>query len=444
MTLCAEVSAATPDTRSGTRRGLSLSQGAALYVAAVLGPGVLVIPAAAVAAAGTGAVLVVAGLLLLSAPIAFAFAKLGATRPETGGITALTAAAFGRSAAVATTWLFYLGVPIGIPALALFGAGYLEAVIGGGRLGTMVIAAAIVAVCLVVNWFGVTASGRTQIILCVVLVAGVAAVMVIASPAADADKLSDVSPHGISGLAAAAVLLVWSLTGWEAGTYLAADFARPHRDITRATVIALAVVSAVYLGVTVMFAAVLGAHTALGPAPMAQLLLTRVDAGAAAAVVAALAVVVTVGGTNTYLASLARLGTDGARAGHLPAWLSAAGPSTSTRRALLAVGAYSVGLLAGWWLFDWSATTLAEVCAAVQIAVYLFGLAAAHRLLPAGTALRRGVVAAWLVMAALLVACGVHLIVPALIAAAAFYYSGLRSRENPSTTKNIITKGIAS
>ena len=49
---------------------LGLAGGTALYIAAVLGTGVLVLPALAAAAAGPGAILAVAALALISIPLA--------------------------------------------------------------------------------------------------------------------------------------------------------------------------------------------------------------------------------------------------------------------------------------------------------------------------------------------------------------------------------------
>ena len=70
---------------------LGVASGAALYVGAVLGPGVLLLPALAAQAAGPASVLAWAGLLSASLAIAVTFAALGVRHPVAGGAAAYVA-----------------------------------------------------------------------------------------------------------------------------------------------------------------------------------------------------------------------------------------------------------------------------------------------------------------------------------------------------------------
>lgn len=400
---------------STTPVGLTATQGAALYIAAVLGPGLVVIPAASVAAAGPAALIVLALLTTVSLAIAVTFARLGAAIPETGGITALTWRAFGFRAERISAWVFFFGVPIGVPALVLFGASYLQTAIGGSRSATFTIAMTLLGLCALINWFGVKASSQVQIVLCGVLVVAVIAVALIALPGSHPSSLAHPITHGFTGIAAATVLLVWSLTGWEASTYLAGDFARPRSDIMRATAIAVIVVSGTYLLLTLVFA--LNTGVAATDAPLLYLLAGHINSGWATSLVAALAVVVTIGGTNVYLASLARFGAAAASEHQLPAWLtSSASCGNRDHRALVTVTAISTFGLLGWWLLSWNATTLAAACAACQVAVYLFGLASACRLLMSGRVIATAALAA---MSGVFVLCGSYILAPIAIAVAA-------------------------
>ena len=404
-------------------------QGAALYIAAVLGPGILVIPAAAVAAAGPSAVLVLLALTAVAVAIAVTFARLGAALPDTGGITALTLRAFGLRAARISAWVFFFGVPVGVPALVLFGAGYLQSVTGGGRTVTFGIAAALLGICLAINWFGVRTSAQVQILLCAMLAVTVIAIAATVLRGSSTAALDQPVTHGLTGIAAATVLLVWSLTGWEAGTYLAGDFARPRPDIMRATGLSLVVVSATYLLLVIMFA--LNSPTSSTQAPLLHLLNDHGAGQVASTLVAALAVVATLGGTNAYVASLAGFGAAAAGRHHLPNWLSApSGNPADRRRPLLTVAAISMIGLLGWWLLHWEATTLAAACAASQIAVYLFGLASARRLLRTG---RSAATAALTVMGAVLTLCGAYAAAPVLLAIAAWRTHPGRSQKAPRT-----------
>ncbi|MGO1180532.1 MAG: amino acid permease-associated protein, partial [Cellulosimicrobium funkei] len=65
---------------------LGLARGSALYVASVLGTGVLALPGLATRVAGPASVLAVALVLVASVPLAGTFAALAARHPDRGGV----------------------------------------------------------------------------------------------------------------------------------------------------------------------------------------------------------------------------------------------------------------------------------------------------------------------------------------------------------------------
>src|SRR4051812_50177390 len=111
---------------------LSTPTGIALYVGAVLGPGVLFLPAAAARAAGPASVLAWVGLLAMSVPLALTFAALGVRHAEAGGTAAYARAAFGPRAGGATGWGVLSGGMIGAPAGGPIG-GFFVAQLPGTR-----------------------------------------------------------------------------------------------------------------------------------------------------------------------------------------------------------------------------------------------------------------------------------------------------------------------
>ena len=72
----------------GERHSLGVVRGAALYVGALIGPGLLLVPALAVQAAGAASIIAWGALLVLSAPLAITFAALGVRHPVAGGVSA--------------------------------------------------------------------------------------------------------------------------------------------------------------------------------------------------------------------------------------------------------------------------------------------------------------------------------------------------------------------
>lgn len=81
---------------------LGVTRGAALYVGALIGPGLLLVPSLATQAAGPATIIAWAGLLVLSLPLAITFAALGVRYPVSGGVSAYVEEGFGPTAAAVT------------------------------------------------------------------------------------------------------------------------------------------------------------------------------------------------------------------------------------------------------------------------------------------------------------------------------------------------------
>src|SRR5258707_13747538 len=94
---------------------LGITRGAALYVGALIGPGLLLVPALAVQAAGAASIVAWAALLVLSAPLAITFAALGVRHPVAGGVSAYVREGLGDVAAAVTGVWFLVAVMIGAP-----------------------------------------------------------------------------------------------------------------------------------------------------------------------------------------------------------------------------------------------------------------------------------------------------------------------------------------
>src|ERR1700722_6240467 len=77
---------------------LTTARGAALYIGALLGPGLLLLPGLAAAEAGPASVLAWAGLLVLSGLFAVVFGALGRGFPSAGGVIGYVRAGLGARA----------------------------------------------------------------------------------------------------------------------------------------------------------------------------------------------------------------------------------------------------------------------------------------------------------------------------------------------------------
>ncbi|TPG19607.1 amino acid permease [Pedococcus bigeumensis] len=372
-------------TTTAPRTGLSVPQGTALSIGAVLGTGVITLPALAAGIAGPASLVAWAALVLLSIPLASTFAAMGARFPDSGGVSTYVRRAFGPKASAAVGWCFYFAVPVGAPPASLMAGGYVSDAVGGGRTVTVTVAASLIVGVALMNAAGLRLSGRVQLGLTAVLATLMLFTIVAALPHARIVNLQPFAPHGWAAVGSAAALLVWGFAGWEAVASLAGDYRRPARDVPLATAIALGVVGTLYLALAATSLMVLGPATGSSEAPLSDLLAAGVG-GEVRIVTAVVAVLLTVGAMNAYYAGGSRLGAALARDGALPAYLAkGSGAGEVPRRSLALIAVQSVLWLAATEVLHLGLTPLMLLATGCFTLVYVLGTGAAVRLLPRGT-----------------------------------------------------------
>lgn len=384
---------------------------------AVLGAGIISLPAMAAAVAGPASIVAWLALVVVSAPLAWLFAELGARFPDAGGVSSYVRQAFGHSAADAVGWVFYLSVPVGAPVAASFAGGYLADALGGGRVTSLATFAVIITVVFILNWLGLHVSGRVQLVMVSVLVSLLAVTVLVALPHAQASNFTPFAPQGWPAVGVAAAMLVWAFAGWEAVASLSPDYANPRRDVPKATLLAVVVVGVLYLGVAVTNVAVLGPSLGQSQAPLADLL--AVGIGEPARLITAIvALLLTLGTVNAYVAGATRLGTSLAAEGALPRWLAGTDHRSLT---FIVASAIVVALLP----LD-QHTFMLMVSGGITL-VYVIGTAAALKLLP-GVAAKAVAAFSLVSVCVLLWLTGWPALLGLAVAAAALGYRLLRLR----------------
>ncbi|MBP2326488.1 amino acid efflux transporter [Kibdelosporangium banguiense] len=409
---------------AGTRQGggLTAGQGTALYVGAVLGTGIIALPALAAEIAGPASLLAWLGLAILSAPLAATFAALGSRYPDAGGVATYARLAFGDSAAAVVGWCFYFAVPLGAPAAALWAGAYVAGALGGGATTIAVASLVIMVVVPIANAFGARLTGRVQLCLGLLLVVFLVVAIALSLPSARMDNLRPFAPHGWFAIGQAATLLVWSFVGWEAVTYLTAEFRRPARDVPRATAAAVFVVGVMYLAVAFATITVLGPAAAQTATPLGDLLAVGLG-GHARILAAGTALLLTLGAMNAYYAGASKLGAALGRDGALPAWLASGSVAGETpRRSLAVVGVLSMVAQLAVLATGVGPKPLVLLATSLFATVYAIGVAAAIRLLPRRSMARAAAFVALAIVVVLLVMSGVYLIWPALVTGGALLY----------------------
>jgi amino acid efflux transporter len=411
-------------TTVGDRR-IGLIQGIALYVGAILGAGVLALPALAAKEAGPASVLAWVALVGLCVPVAATFTALGTRFPDGGGIATFVKQAFGDHASAVVGWWFYWALPIGATAVAYVGGQYVAHAFDAGNEVGYLVAAAIVIIGLVSNAIGFHVSGGLQLLLIGALALLMVVTIVAALPKADLANLTPFAPNGWLAIGRAASVLFFTFAGWEAVTHLSGDFANPKRDLPRITAGTLVVVAVLYIGLALTCVLVLGPRLPTAGAPITLLLEEGLGSGASV-LTGILAFLLTSGVMNAYLAGGARLGAALGRDGALPRWLARGSQAGQTpRRSLIPIGCATVLVAAVFVTTKMELGSLILASSACFMAVYVAGLAAGARLLPTGSPVWFGSVVAGAIMVVVLAFSGWFLLVPALLAAGSLAFQRL-------------------
>ena len=402
------------------QRTIGFGQAVALYTGAVLGAGVLVLPGQAASMAGPASLLAWLFMGLLGLPLATTFAALATRFPDAGGIATYAARAFGPTAGGLSGWFYFAAGVLGQTIVPLTGGYYVAAALGAGPWAAYAVAGAILALATAANLAGMRLSGRVQVAL-----AGGVAVLLLAATLAALPHVgmeaftgpTEFAPHGVPGVAKAAVVLFLAFAGWEAVAHLAGEFRDVRRDMRRATAATVAIVLVLYTGVAF---AVVGTATYGDPAVDRGAVGEVLGAGlgfSAAVASAVLATVISLGTTNTFLASISRLAYALGGDGWMPGFLARRSARGVPVAGVLTVAAGGAAGLAVSWAGDWGTEALVGIPASLVLVTYLVGMGAGVRLLK-GRA-RAHAATALVLTAAIAPFAAEYIVVPVVVAAVA-------------------------
>ncbi|MET8130093.1 amino acid permease, partial [Streptomyces sp. NPDC005231] len=379
---------------------------------AILGPGVLVLPAIAAEMAGPASLLAWLVLLLFCIPVAASFAALGARFPGSGGVATFVARAFGSHAAGVVGYWFYFAVPTGASATAYIGGRYVAHGLGAGEHMALAIAAVMLLAAFGGNALGLRVSGGVQLVLVGLFAALLLTAVVVALPQAHAHNAVPFAPRGWTGIGRATSVLFFAFAGWEAVTHLSGEFRDPRRALGRVAGMTLVVIAVLYAGLAATCVLVLGPGLARTTVPLTLLMQQGAVAWASTAT-AAMAVLSTYCTMNAYLAGASRLGVVLARDGLLPSALAKGqGAGEVPRRSLALLFMLCAVVWATVPLIGARLEDLVLAASACCIAVTVAGLASGIRLLPHGSAVWWGAVLASVVTSVVLAFSGWFLLVP--------------------------------
>lgn len=292
----------------------------AMVVGTMIGSGIYLLPTTL---APYGPNLVLAFLVTVAGTmcLAFALARLAARMP--GGPFVYVRSAFGDTAAFLTLWSYLVSQWTGVAAVAVAVAGAIGHVMpaAASGIGLTIVALGSILVLTIINLTGVRSAGWVQVTATLIkIIPLVAVILLVAARFGGGEAVEPLAavPVTLAGISAAAALMLFSLTGFEAAAVTANVTQDSTHTVPKATIIGTGFTGLIYLLATVATLMLLSsALAAQSSAPFADAIapLLGPTAGAVVAVIAAISAF---GTCNALLLLSAEVGRSLASANDLP------------------------------------------------------------------------------------------------------------------------------
>jgi basic amino acid/polyamine antiporter, APA family len=248
----------------GPSARLSLTDAIALIVGVVIGAGIFRAPSMVAANSGSSTMFLFAWVLggVVSLIGALCYAELSTTFPHTGGDYHFLRRAFGKRLSFLFAWARMTVIQTGSIALLAFIFGdYASRIYSLGEFSTVIYAAFVVIILTGINILGISLGTGTQKILTTIEVAGLlliiaAGLLYNGSEATSSGAAKPDTNSSSAGLAMVVVLLTFG--GWNEAAYISAELRAGKRQIAKALIISIVLITVMYILVNMSYLQVLG------------------------------------------------------------------------------------------------------------------------------------------------------------------------------------------
>ncbi|HDR3649218.1 TPA: amino acid permease [Bacillus anthracis] len=363
---------------------ISIKKGTALYVGAVLGSGILILPGMTASVAEGNAIVSWLVMISLSIPLAFTFAFLSIEYPSAGGIATFSEKAFGKNIGAIIGWSFFIAGSVGQIVVSMTGGMYIVKVFALSSYFTYVIALLILSISIGFNLYGLKMSGLFQV--CIgVLTFFILIVTIISSlPYIEMKNINiHFSMHEINPILNASLLIFWSFFGWEAIASLAPEFKTPRkRNVIFSTGFAIIIIGILYIGIALSVIGTKSYHINADNTTALVLVIKQTLGVQFAWVIGFVAFIICLGTTNAFIASMGRLGYSLGKEEIAPRYLAHINEKRENpTNAVKVVGCIAIiGLLIS-FVFQISIENIVLIPNSLGIITYIVGAAAGMKLI---------------------------------------------------------------
>jgi amino acid transporter len=248
------------DLQRGEPRALvRFHEAVAIIVGIVIGAGIFKSPALVAGMTGTPAWMFGAWTLggLVSLIGALCYAELATTYPHAGGDYHFLHRAYGRGVSFIFAWARFSVITTGSIALLAFVFGdYMSEIFSIGPRGPALYAAAAVTILTWVNLRGIRTSAGAQSMFTALEVAGLVLIVAAGLSLIGTVGVETIGPAdetaspSVRSFGTAMVFVLLTYGGWNEAVYISAELKDTRRNMVRALVVSIAVITALYLLVT--------------------------------------------------------------------------------------------------------------------------------------------------------------------------------------------------
>ena len=257
---------------------MGLAAATAMSVTIVVGAGLLTLPGLSYAQAGRLGHLPWLLMSVLMLPLLAVFAFFARRHPSAGGVVGYIRLSLGPRLGAASEAIVIGTFSLGLTAIALIGATYLQQTLPGLPVGATAIG--MVTIGLLFGMFGLRVSGAIQTAIATLIVLGLLGLCAGYWLHAPSDNGPDVFPlagngvlpmDALLGVLSALPLVLFAYTGWEITAFLAEDMQDPVRNLPRSIWASFVIVTLLYVFVAWTVASAATADEGWRFAPIARL-----------------------------------------------------------------------------------------------------------------------------------------------------------------------------
>lgn len=367
---------------TGLKEGITLRHGIAIYVASVLGGGILVLPALAADTAGPSSILAWIILSIVSYPLAYTFSRLALRSNASGGIYSFSLEAFGKTLGNGVGWLFLAWVALGGPAIGIAAGFYLSYAVTISGFGVYIVAFLLLLTAAVINYIGIRFSANLQFIIIVMLLLLLGVSIITAGARISTSEFVPFfRGSDLESVGTAIALIVWAYFGYENVPNMAGDFSNPQRDMGRSMTYSVIIIGILYTSLSIVTVGT-GAYRSGGGLVPFAVILDSVFGVYGSLVAGIIAIVAIFSVMNAYMAGVGRVIQAVSRNGGLPKIFSAETQTNgSPGNAIILILILATVFLFVYWFFSVTVEFAFLVVSGMGVVTYIIGSAAGIKLL---------------------------------------------------------------